>query len=502
MAQLFQDEMAALGIADTGAAMTTPGAGIGMAPAAQPQKRSGFDMFMEGVGGAAAGALGKPLPHQVRAEAERKKRTLELQELQSFTNALEEGVKLTDGLEGPERDTFVKSYKERLNALEGGLGDTYEAATKRPEMLTKFREVLPHLPEHLRKMAEANPKGFLKFAGTAEGVKVMTQADDQRILSGATKKVQTTMMGLQQLIKPEKLAEFNKDGVLTASEIREMQADLPEPLRLSEPEMQAIGRNDESFWTSMGVLSGKGEQDLMKKRAGKVGEAPKTRTVRRGDKEITQSFKDGKWVDEESGQAFKPSEGDTVSESDIVGREFKLSDDYRADTKKFAERRPLFDSATDYMANRPESKTSSGDAALMFAYAKMRDPNDRLAVSETRDLVKLGNIFERFGVSVTGVLEKGETLPDRVAKDMYAEIRRAFTEQNRQQAKIEADYRRKTTDYKGNPDRVVRPLAIPEEQLNPKGGGGEPSQADLEFTAKKHGITVEEVKRRLKAGKK
>ena len=49
---------------------------------------------------------------------------------------------------------------------------------------------------------------------------------------------------------------------------------------------------------------------------------------------------------------------------------------------------------------------------------------------------------------------------------------------------------------------MVRPLAIPEEQLNPKGGGDEPSQADLEFTAKKHGITVEEVKRRLKAGKK
>jgi hypothetical protein len=86
---------------------------------------------------------------------------------------------------------------------------------------------------------------------------------------------------------------------------------------------------------------------------------------------------------------------------------------------------------------------------------------------------------------------------------MYAEIRRAFTEQNRQQAKIETDYRRKTTDYKGNADRVVRPLAIPEDDLKPGGGGkGEPSQADLEFTAKKHGITVEEVKRRLKAGKK
>jgi hypothetical protein len=34
--------------------------------------------------------------------------------------------------------------------------------------------------------------------------------------------------------------------------------------------------------------------------------APMTRKVRRGDKEVTQSFVDGKWVDEEVGEAFSP----------------------------------------------------------------------------------------------------------------------------------------------------------------------------------------------------
>ena len=428
----------------------------------------GFEKLMASIGEGSAAFLGRPSPLGLKIEEQRKQKQTELDELRNYTSALEEGVKLAEGVEGPDRDRFVKSYRDRLERLSPGLGDTFETASKRPELLTKFREILPLMPKPMQDMAATNPRGFLKFVGTAAGAEMMTKADDQRLLGSASKKVQTTLMGLQQLIKPEKLAAFNKDGVITASEFREMQADLPEPLRLAPTEMEAIGRNDEVFWTGLGVLSGKGEQDLLKERGKKADKAPESRKIRRGDKEITQEFRGGKWIDVESGNAFKPSDGEP-GPKDIVNTELKLSDDYRQDTKKFAERRPLFDSATDYVANRKEQKSSAGDAALMFAYAKMRDPNDRLAVSETRDLVKLGNIFERFGVSVVGILEKGETLPDRVANDMYKEIRRSFTEQNRQQAKIEADYRRKTTDYKGNADRVVRPLAIPEEQLTGKG---------------------------------
>ena len=318
MAQLFQDEMAALGIADTGGATTTPGSGIGMSPA-QPvasrnprqeaiDKMGGFEKLMASIGEGSAAFLGRPSPLGLKIEEQRKQKQTELDELRNYTSSLEEGVKLAEGVEGPDRDRFVKSYRDRLERLSPGLGDTFETASKRPELLTKFREILPLMPKPMQDMAAANPRGFLKFVGTATGAEMMAKADDQRLLGSASKKVQTTLMGLQQLVSPEKLAAFNKDGVITAKEIREMQADLPEPLRMGEDELGAITRNDEMFWTGLGVLSGKGEQEVMKKRAEKAGDAPKTRTVRRGTKEITQDFKDGKWVDVEKGEAFKPSE--------------------------------------------------------------------------------------------------------------------------------------------------------------------------------------------------
>lgn len=466
---------------------SVPASGIGMAPAVSPPRQTMRDQAraevdaMGPVGkiGTAlsefsAGVAGRPSPLNARVEAKRKEKQLQLEELKGTVTALEHGVTMRQGMSGDDAAAFDEAYGNKLEAIQPGLKQTFLALTKRPDLLTQYKDYAPYLPEPTQMQMKSDPKGFLHFAGTAEGTKVLTDAKDRYDMRGASKKVQTAMMGYQQLVPKEVADGIAKDGVITASEVLSMQKYLPDAVKLNDTEIGAIQRNDKVFWQGLGVLHGDKEQEVLAARAKKPeGGPPSTKDI---DGKVYQfdpenKVKGTRLTTDPRYVALGATKGpreEAAANKEIFDREFRLSDDYRADTKKFAERRPLFDSATDYMANRPQEKTSAGDAALMFAYAKMRDPNDRLAVSETRDLVKLGNIFERIGANVSGVLDKGETLPDRVAAEMYKEIRRSFSEQNKQQAKVEADFTRKTKDYGGEPSRVVRPYAIPEDQLNPK----------------------------------
>lgn len=487
--QLYEDDLGPMaGDSPESSVLFSPmpadGGGIGMAspkPATRPtlrdDVRAEFQSLspMQQVGAAlsefSAGVGGRASPLAGRVEARRKEKLMQMEELKGSVSALEHGVKMLEGIEGPERQKFIDTYAARLDGLDAGLGETYKRVADRPDLLSRYKEYLPELPEHLQMMARTNPQGFLKFAGTAEGVKALGDGLDRRELRSATQKVRTAMMGFQQLVPPEVASRIGKDNVITASEILELQQHLPEKVRLTDAQVGAIQRNDKTFWNGLGVLHGEKEQEVLANRAkGKENKAPQTKDVDSivyqydPDKKITGSrlSTDDRWV--KMGSTKGPRDA-AAEQKDVFDREFRLADDYARDTKKFQELRSRFDSSTSYMAERATNKTSAGDAALMYDYAKMRDPTDRLAVSETKDLKKLGNIFERIGASVTGVLDKGETLPDRVANEMYEEIRRRFTEQNRGQLKVEADFTKKTKDYGGNPERVVRPYAIAEKDL-------------------------------------
>lgn len=455
--------------------LTTPSSGIGVAPT-DPQQPASKEP--EGI----LGKIGKYMtggysPHiqMKRQAAARQDKLAQMEELKGTVSALEHGVSMVQGMEGDERAKFVDAYAGRLDKIDAGLGETYRKLADRPDLLSKYKEYVPDLPEHLQVMAKNDPKGFLKFAGTAEGVKALGDGLDRRELRTATKKVQTVMMGYQQLVPPEVAKSIASDGVITASEILSMQQYLPDSVKLTDSQMQAVQRNDKTFWNGLGVLHGDKEQEVLAARAKKEDKAAPPasridkRTVNGKVMEQRQTWDGTKWVDEGEAVPHHKPDSPTDIPRHVVDVELRVGDDYARDSKKFSERRPLFDSATDYMANRAKNKTSAGDSALAFAFAKMRDPNDRLAVSETRDLKKLGNLPERMVAAVTALVDKGEILPDRVAKEMYDEIRRAFTEQNRQQARLEKDTEEKVKSYGGEPSRVVRRFAIPEEQLAPKG---------------------------------
>lgn len=468
---------------------TAPSSGIGIAPeqigapvetripkqtklGAREEMIAGMspsERFFGMLGDVGRGLQGKPLRIDAMVEEKRKEKLLRMEELKGSVSSLEHGIKLAEGLDGDKRKEFVESYAGRLDEIQPGLGGTYRALAEKPGLLTQFQQYMPYLSQPMQTMLKTNPQGFLKFAGTAEGMKALEGAHERSLIegpTGAAKKMTTIIGGLQQLAPPEMVEKFNKDGRISVKEIRELNELLKaqkSPAALTDEQMAAAEKAGDAFWTPLGVLSSKREGDVLEGVAKKDNKAQSELGKLKADLNaglITPELYKAKVA---KLTHIAPSGG--KDDRRVIDVELKVSDDYRQDARKFAERRPLFDSATDYMANRAKEKTSAGDAALLFAYAKMRDPNDRLAVAETRDLVKLGNIFERFGVSVQGIIEKGETLPDRVARDMYKEIRRSFTEQNRQQLRLESDTERKVKDYGGNPERVVRRFAIPEDQL-------------------------------------
>jgi hypothetical protein len=437
-----------------------PDMGIGVAPpAAAPAASKPFPGVLGYVQNALYGYNDADTQREMAAQ---RKKKADLEEIKGLTTALEHGITMIQGTEGEERNTFVESYAKRLDGIAPGTGETFKALAKRPDLLTQFKDYVQYMPEPMQALMKSDTKKFLAFAGTAEGQKALVESKDRFDMRLATKKVQTALIGLQEYLPKEELDRIMADKIVTASDVMSIQRYLPKEVQLSETESQAIQRNDKVFWGGLGVLHGSAEQGVMAERA-KRADKPNAQPAH-----IDVDGKRYEWDPEKKLPSARLGSdaryallGSTKElgkgglDKDVVQTELKLSDDYRQDTKKFAERRPLFESATDYMANRKDNKTSAGDAALMFAYAKSRDPNDRLAVSETRDLTKLGNIFERFGVSVTGILDKGETLPDRVAKEMYAEIRRSFTEQNKAQAKIEKQYTEKVKAYGGEPSRVI-----------------------------------------------
>lgn len=215
-----------------------------------------------------AAVRGEQSPLLAKAEARRKDKLLQMEELKGSTTALEHGVKLLEGMpEGPARKEFRDAYANRMESLDPGLGATFMNLSERPDFATRLNEYMPYLPEHLKSMSKLNPSGFLKFMGTAEGAKELGQAADMRDLKLATQKVQTAIVGYQQFMPPEEAKKIASDGVITASEVMSMQKYVPEAARLTDAEISAIKRNDKTFWLGLDVLHGDKENEVRAKRA-------------------------------------------------------------------------------------------------------------------------------------------------------------------------------------------------------------------------------------------
>lgn len=214
-------------------------------------------------------------------------RKANLEEVKTLTTALEHGVGMLDQMpEGEARTKFIEAYAGRLESVSPGMGDTFRAVAAKPVLLTEYQKYMPYLTEPMKVMAQTRPRDFLKFVGTAEGQTQLEKARERSLLegpTGATTKARTIITHFQQLAPPEMAEKFNKDGRVTVKEIHELNEYLTaqgSPAALSQEQLNAANRAGDAFWTPLGILSPKHEQEAMaqaakdKLKAGQIVDIP------------------------------------------------------------------------------------------------------------------------------------------------------------------------------------------------------------------------------------
>lgn len=299
MTRLFEDQ--SLGFGNEGD-LTTPPVGIGVAPVqgpnpllaqlnandatagiAPPAVRapaalapqddladlSPVQRFGLGLQAFGAGIEGRPSPIDAYRKQRREDERLKVTQMKEHIDALESGNKIARTLQGEAKANFVRDYSAQLNQMRPGLGDTFSHVAVQPDILEKFDNYMPYLPESLKVMSRNNPDAFWKMISSPEGMKEIERAKGEYYQNFAAKKASTLLMGLDRLDLPPELVAQAKSGPMTASLFNKIQDALPadSPVRFSDEERKAVRKDAKLFYGSLGVMTPDTEQDVMKDKA-------------------------------------------------------------------------------------------------------------------------------------------------------------------------------------------------------------------------------------------
>lgn len=265
-------------------------AGIGMSSAPQAQQAPQEPTLVQKIGRSlynySAGTEGRPSYEQVQEKRARDKKEGQLAELKGSISALEHGSTLASTMsEGGEKDKFIKSYAERLDAMTPGLGEAFTAVASKPGFADQVRKYADKSPS-LRRALEMDPTGKTAFGllKSPDAQNTIQREMDAAVMPTILKKGQTFLMGWQQIVPKEMVDKFNKDGRVSASElisanewIKENKPDMAKALALNDEELGTIHRNSDAFYHTLGIISPKDEGQVLVANAKGETRAPPTR---------------------------------------------------------------------------------------------------------------------------------------------------------------------------------------------------------------------------------
>jgi hypothetical protein len=301
-----------------GSLTTPPSSGLGLAaPAPMPSPETELQAMptMGKVGLAlqsfGAGMQGRPDPVNQIIQQKRQDQLLKLQMFKEHTNALEDSVKMVKGLRGNARASFIEQQAQNLEKVNPQLGTAFRALAEKPDMSTVIAKYAEDIPQLKMAYEVGGEEAVYKLIGSPDFHKVIEKHGDVKATPIVMQKVRSMVMGLQQLAPPEMVTEFQKDGVITASELLKLNEHVRgsggkfTKLALDDNELGVLNRQGRTILDPLGVLSGDDEQKLMLERAKRRDEPPKSRTRVDGTNEIFEEFRDGKWAAVSRGPRFK-----------------------------------------------------------------------------------------------------------------------------------------------------------------------------------------------------
>ncbi len=142
--------------------------------------------------------------------------------------------------------------------------------------------------------------------------------------------------------------------------------------------------------------------------------------------------------------------------------------------------------------------SAAGDLALVFNYMKMLDPGSTVREGEFATAQNSAGIPDRIR-AMYNKAASGERLAPDTRKDFVGRAGTLYKSQEKGYQQIIDDYSKRAKRAGLNPEDVIVDPRV--KGRSPDAQASSPSQEDLEFTAKKYNMTVEQVKAKLAGGK-
>lgn len=335
---------------DTGTMVSAPMPGIGLAPVAPGGAMdmgvgmSGMDSYksppvapsmldrkkelISGMGGgekalAALGEFGaamqgKESPLEKRLARQREEKLLQLHELKGHMDALKDAGAYLETLPTDERKAAALTLAPKFD--QAGLGDLFKAVAKAPDTITAFDGYEQFLPEPMKLMMKRSPKEFLKYATSHEGYKQVEDAKTRYYLTSATRKAVPLITNPGHVgVSPELAAEWKKGGRASLFNAMLDSEGLDKRVQFSPQEREAIARDPETFFSGLGVMSPKSEQDVIRKRAEDKGQRSVVEVGVRDGTMRQKAYIEGGKIVEMIGEPYKHEGGTTINMPSSTG---------------------------------------------------------------------------------------------------------------------------------------------------------------------------------------
>lgn len=207
-------------------------------------------------------------------------------------------------------------------------------------------------------------------------------------------------------------------------------------------------------------------------------------------------------------------------EDQMFRRARELSNDFVKDSKPYVDIKNSFQNMVD-AASQP---SGAGDIKMVYTFMKLLDPTSVVREGEATTAAKAGGVPARI-VNIYNGLVNGEKLSPKVREDFINQAQSIYNNQAKSHKLRIQQYSKRAKAFKLSPDMVIQDFGgvqLPGEdnasidstienipqgnsvlpkaqpgQSKAEAAAGDYTPQDLEYTAKKYGISVYEVKRRL-----
>lgn len=372
--------------------------------------------ILSAIGEFGAGVQGHPSPLNAQIRQQREDSLMKVQEFKAHSDALEDGVKMAQRMTGDARKNFITEYAKQLEAVRPGLGKTYESLSGTPDMGTVLAKYSDKSPT-LKRAVELDPSGgaALKLISSPDAMKTINAEIDSNVMPTLSQKGQTFLMGWQQLVPKEMADKINQDGRVSASEllkandwIRANKPDLAKTLAFSDEDLQIIGRNEDAFYGSLGMLTPKDDREIARKKAedkGKrelteigVGKDPK------GNDLFQKAYIEGGNVVGKVGEPYLKKDGVTVTVGQpIQGLDAKGNLGYYQPSKQGGPAVQIPNIVPPKAGNEPLSKEAIDNIAIQSMYDKnvfgRLDPDSRRQVEN-----RVPELMKEYGITSQDVV--------------------------------------------------------------------------------------------------